>query len=710
MNIGRASLLVCLCAAATLGHSAPAPGIGSRDWGDPVLLTGPTLGATGDLAYTSGGDLVAAWSEVPLGVRVAFRPNGGVFVPGEPLGLGDTPDVATDGRGGALVGWATDEGEVRVVERPADGTFGVPVALGEGSGPVQVATNLSGDAAVTWVRAEGDGPAQVWAAYRTDGGEFGAPEPVSTPMAGDFRPARRDVAVTVGGDAIVLWEEPVAEGLRQARAAMRPADGEFGLPVLLSEPGRQGLEPRVAAGDDTWTLMAWIDAEPGAESGYVRYRPLAGGQDLADEQAFTERVDESEDRASRLRLAMVGAENHFNIGYLKATGDPAKDFEVYVIQGYYFGEGGEDGYGGGTFAPAQPETFRDGECNAAARPATDLALASDPRGRVAMAWVHATGRPFLATHVQESGPGLIDPDQEVGSEETRATAPVVARERGERTAVMFVEEPLRVLRVMEDYRPPGIGCFSHPRIVVPPAVSGAVTAGETVVADPGQWAVDQQTPGGRRGARGSRQAAGADVSYAFQWERCSPDLTACFPVPGGTARELALGPVDIGWRLRVEVTARNRAGRSRAMSAPGATIRARPAAGVGPGGPGSSGGGSGAAGTRPALDLPASGLTVRPRGRTVALRLVCLEPGAAATQCQGTARAAMTARGRRIALGTRAFLVAPGESTVVRFRLSSRARSALRRARRARMTVSLLAVDGTGVTTRRSFRLWLRPR
>ena len=99
-----------------------------------------------------------------------------------------------------------------------------------------------------------------------------------------------------------------------------------------------------------------------------------------------------------------------------------------------------------------------------------------------------------------------------------------------------------------------------PKNTSPPAISGTARAGQQLTADPGYW-------------------SGSPTSYAYQWQRCDADVAVCSNVIGATAKTYGVQAGDVGFRLRVRVTAQNAKGSATATSAltaivtPAAVIR-----------------------------------------------------------------------------------------------------------------------------------------
>lgn len=98
------------------------------------------------------------------------------------------------------------------------------------------------------------------------------------------------------------------------------------------------------------------------------------------------------------------------------------------------------------------------------------------------------------------------------------------------------------------------GGSAAPRNTDRPIVSGTPTVGETLTTDEGSW-------------------TGSPTSYAFRWQRCDADnIVDCGDVPGATSRSYVLHDNDVGYRIRVRVTARNTSGATTVASATTAVI------------------------------------------------------------------------------------------------------------------------------------------
>jgi hypothetical protein len=88
-----------------------------------------------------------------------------------------------------------------------------------------------------------------------------------------------------------------------------------------------------------------------------------------------------------------------------------------------------------------------------------------------------------------------------------------------------------------------------------PIVSGTPEVGQALTADEGSW-------------------TGNPTAFAFQWQHCDADnIVACTDIVGATGKTYTLRASDLGYRLRVKVTARNAKGSATATSAVTAVIR-----------------------------------------------------------------------------------------------------------------------------------------
>jgi hypothetical protein len=80
-----------------------------------------------------------------------------------------------------------------------------------------------------------------------------------------------------------------------------------------------------------------------------------------------------------------------------------------------------------------------------------------------------------------------------------------------------------------------------------PTVTGEARVGQELAANEGTW-------------------TGNPSSFAFQWQRCDVEAANCSDVGGATGKTYGVRLTDLGFRLRVQVTARNDTGTGTATS------------------------------------------------------------------------------------------------------------------------------------------------
>jgi hypothetical protein len=86
-----------------------------------------------------------------------------------------------------------------------------------------------------------------------------------------------------------------------------------------------------------------------------------------------------------------------------------------------------------------------------------------------------------------------------------------------------------------------------PKNTSPPTISGTAKVGQTLTADPGSW-------------------SGNPTSYAYRWQRCDADVVICTDITAATSKTYVVKVADLGYRLRVRVTATNAKGSASAVS------------------------------------------------------------------------------------------------------------------------------------------------
>ena len=248
-------------AAARRGFGEPAPIPGSRQsMGD----------LTPQLAFDARGAAVALWSyfephpqfvdggykvEFEFGLRAALRPPGKSFERAETLtdDLETNPnsDLAIDAAGTAVAVWSDDRG-LHAMARPRGAKrFQRAEVLSVTEADPQVGTS-SRTAVATWSGRRG-GNTLVRVAVARHGETFGDPGTLKLRGLGGARPA---IAVDSRARITAAW----ARRGRVHAATCNP-DGSCGETRLLSAPGEDARDPRVAVGADGTAVIAWRNDE-----------------------------------------------------------------------------------------------------------------------------------------------------------------------------------------------------------------------------------------------------------------------------------------------------------------------------------------------------------------------------------------------------------------------------------------------------------------
>ncbi|HET7043800.1 MAG TPA: hypothetical protein VFI37_03030 [Gaiellaceae bacterium] len=98
-----------------------------------------------------------------------------------------------------------------------------------------------------------------------------------------------------------------------------------------------------------------------------------------------------------------------------------------------------------------------------------------------------------------------------------------------------------------------------------PTVSGTPQDNQTLSAKPGNW------------------TSSTDVNFSYQWQRCNSSGASCANIASANKQEYEVTSQDVGDRLRVVVSARNKDGTTNAISAPTDVVKAKNGSGGGNG-------------------------------------------------------------------------------------------------------------------------------
>jgi beta-lactam-binding protein with PASTA domain len=224
--------LAAITAALLISVVSPSSAL-AMTWSDPEAISDPG-GASGiELAPDAGSDVTATWRDV--GVPSAAQRNDGFWGTAAPLGAEFTNRVhlATNSQGDAIVVWDDcAQTCLYAAIRPADGDWEDPILV-SGSEIASVphyayaaAIDSDGDATLVWKRGDA-----VESRTRLAGSPWGSVDTLAT----DSSATLAGLEVDSEGTAFALW---TADGVsnREARLAVHPALGDWGLPETVASP------------------------------------------------------------------------------------------------------------------------------------------------------------------------------------------------------------------------------------------------------------------------------------------------------------------------------------------------------------------------------------------------------------------------------------------------------------------------------------------
>jgi hypothetical protein len=228
-----------------------------------------------------GGNATAGWKRGEV-IHSAYRPAGGNWQTPADLSGPEAfvPKAAADAQGNATSVWMHYDGSKYVVQAasaPANGSLQAPTTLseaGEEGGDPYIAVNARGDALAVWDGHYGDNDV-VREAYRPAGGSWQATVDVSGETE-EIESLR--VALDAQGDAAIAWAGSPKEagGYDVARAAYRPAGGNWQTPTILSEDGGNAFPTDVAFDQAGNAVVVWERSNGTDNIAQAAYRPAGG--------------------------------------------------------------------------------------------------------------------------------------------------------------------------------------------------------------------------------------------------------------------------------------------------------------------------------------------------------------------------------------------------------------------------------------------------
>ena len=239
------------------------------------LATGTTASFRTDFDMNARGEAVAAW-QADGPVQAAFRPAGGTFGSATTLaasgGGASGPQAAIGAGGDAVVVWTeTTNHDLDASYRPAGGAFTTPGhKISTLQAPFGSASAVAPDGSVVfvWVATTGS-DTQVQRALRAPGagGAFTSELKVAGPFTGGFTFVPGVTTDNAGTSVAAFEHNGVVE------AAFRSAGGEFGAPSPLGSGGSSAFGADPSGG----VAVTWLNFTSDPPVLQAAVRPAGGG-------------------------------------------------------------------------------------------------------------------------------------------------------------------------------------------------------------------------------------------------------------------------------------------------------------------------------------------------------------------------------------------------------------------------------------------------
>jgi hypothetical protein len=235
-----------------------------------------------------------------------------------------------------------------------------------------------------------------------------------------------------------------------------------------------------------------------------------------------------------------------------------------------------------------------------------------------------------------------------------------------------------------------------------PTISGAAAKQDVLLtASAGTW-------------NGTNTAA-IPMTFAYQWSRCNVDGTTCQPIAGATAASYAPTATDVGLRLLVKVTATNSGGSQSTVSNATDVVATSAVPSAGGGAPAAGGGGAGAGSTpiratstktdktAPILTLAFLGGGKLLSGTTLQVNATCPKTE---TSCKAKFQLVATLKkptgkavSKPVVIASATATLNGGQKKLLKLKLSSAARTALKKSLTLKVTLMANVVDASGNVT-----------
>lgn len=228
------------------------------------------------VAMDAGGNATAVWySGNVYGNRADAAGNwDGAGLLSDAVGLASAPSVAMNGAGDAMAVWHQFDGSS---DKPyarrytAGGGWEAVQTIGAGAANARVAMDASGHAIAVWRQVDG-GTYGIFAARYTPGVGWSVPQAIDDSASEAVVP---DIAMSSGGDAVVVWSQ-VDGAVQGVHAARYTPAGGWEPAQVLDTGTAYATNPQVAMDGSGNAIAVWRQYDGSRHRIYTR-RLAAGG-------------------------------------------------------------------------------------------------------------------------------------------------------------------------------------------------------------------------------------------------------------------------------------------------------------------------------------------------------------------------------------------------------------------------------------------------
>lgn len=390
-------------------------------WRSPVYVSGQADGAVAaDVAVDPGGDAVVTWLDAASGQlharvhQLTGGRQGAILDVSAPGQVARSPKVVVAANGRTVFTWKTrrERGATRLQARArsASGHLGPIVDIATAVAalpPTSVAIDAHGNAIVAWTTVRGNATEALARSWSTHG-ELG---PITSVSGTDVAAHDPQVAIAAGGNALIVWTAPGADG--KSRAWARPWSSSPAVapgPAFVVSQGRDGgYDAQVAMNSNGDAILAWTAPDGDRAEQYLHARSRSAAGKLGPDR--TMRVGDA-----HATIAIAANRSAFFAAYDQL--DPDYPIRTQTLTA------------AGRITPVR--TLQTGDHT------VRVSIAADAKGNALLAWRRYIGHDSRVVARTLSAAGTLGAQTEISPSGSDARTPRVAMTPGGRAVVTWI--------------------------------------------------------------------------------------------------------------------------------------------------------------------------------------------------------------------------------------------------------------------------------